>query len=243
MNPRMNLPRRWVRFCLLGLVALMLGWVFFAQRAIWKEAARESDCIGQLRQYGLAFHNYHDIYGSFPPAITVDPDGDPIHSWRTVLLAAWEDNLASKEYDRAVSWNHPKNRPALVFDTQAFFYWCPSGDGRKTKMTDYVAVVGPRTAWPEGRGRKLSEITDGRENTILVIEVMNSGIHWTEPRDMTLDEVLTRGVSSPHPGHFNAMFADGLVHKIRKDIDREALKALLTVDGAETVDPRSWKVR
>ena len=108
-------------------------------------------------------------------------------------------------------------------------------------MTNYVAVVGVETAWPADRGLKRSEITDDPASTILVLEVANSRIHWMEPKDPTLDEILSSGLSSHHSGFVNALFADGVVKRIRTDVSRETLKALLTVSGSEKIDDASWK--
>jgi prepilin-type processing-associated H-X9-DG protein len=196
-----------------------------------------------MKQSGLALFNYEAAFGCFPPAYTTDAAGAPTQSWRVTLLHAWGDHPVFALYDFNVPWNHANNAALLNYDTTGFFWWCPSGDGRATKVTDYVAVVGSQTAWPGSRGLKLSEITDDHASTILVLEVASSRIHWMEPKDPTLDEILSSGLSSHHAGYVNALFADGQVRRIRTDVGRETLKALLTVNGGETIDPVSWTWR
>src|SRR5207248_11120546 len=64
-----------------ALPALMLPAV---QQA--REAARRTQCSNNLRQIGLALHNYAQVYGSFPPAFVADEEGKPMHSWRVLIL-------------------------------------------------------------------------------------------------------------------------------------------------------------
>src|SRR6478672_5330638 len=43
-------------------------------------------CSNHLKQIGIALQNYHDVYGSFPPAYVADANGRPMHSWRVLIL-------------------------------------------------------------------------------------------------------------------------------------------------------------
>src|SRR5688572_5215649 len=61
-----------------------------------REAARQAQCRNNLKQMGLAFHNYHDAHQTFPPAYladygnpAADPttlDGPPGYAWGMLLL-------------------------------------------------------------------------------------------------------------------------------------------------------------
>jgi hypothetical protein len=206
-----------------------------------REAARDSGCRGQLFQYGFALSNYEAANGQLPAAFVTDYAENPIHTWRVSYLPNWSDHELNGQYDLTVPWNHPKNARLFTFDTPAHFFWCPNSDGRRTKFTNYVAVIGPNTAWPGRKGRALSEITDDLASTILVLEVAHSGIHWMEPKDITLDDILATGLSSDHPQHINALFADFRVRRVRKGISRETLRALLTVNGGEKIEVKDWQ--
>lgn len=203
-------------------------------------------CSNNLEQIALALHNYHQVYGSFPPAFVPDELGRPMHSWRVLLLPFLQQRALYDQYDFAEPWDGPNNR--RLFSQPPPEYVCPAEPrvgGRPGTSTSYLAVVGPRTAWPGACGRKLAEIPDGPANQILLIETHGTGIPWMEPRDMSLDEVLAQlgadgpPTLGPHPfedffyedyGGRNVALADGADWFVPEGCSRELWGALLTID-------------
>jgi prepilin-type processing-associated H-X9-DG protein len=102
--------------------------------------------------------------------------------------------------------------------------------------------VGPGTAFPGGKSVSLEEFTDGPENTIVLVEIANSNIHWSEPRDLMFDEISFKindpakpSISSPHADGPNVVFADGRSCRVSEAIPPETLRALFTINGGEKV--------
>ncbi len=224
-------------FCFAGIgLALLLPAVQAA-----REAGRRSQCMNDMKQISLALLNYHDVYHSFPPAFVADADGKPMHSWRVLILPFMEQNQLYQQYDFNEPWNGPKNsRLASQMPAQ---FRCPS-DSVDGNNTNYVAVVGPETVWPGAAPVGVRAIRDGTSNTILLVENVGAGINWLEPRDLTLDEALRGinpphqpGISSHHPGGADAVFCDGHVQYLSDELNPNTLRALLTKDGGEPVNP------
>jgi hypothetical protein len=55
-------------------------------RVHYTPASKRSICGNNLKQIGLALHNYHRDHGTFPPAYVPDNNGQPSHSWRVLIL-------------------------------------------------------------------------------------------------------------------------------------------------------------
>jgi len=84
------------------LVALLLPAIQSA-----REAARRSQCSNNLKQLGVALHNYHDTYSQFPPG-NVTPGnccGTPsAGTWTLFILPFMEQQTLHDQYDFSL-WN------------------------------------------------------------------------------------------------------------------------------------------
>ena len=207
-------------------------------------------CINNIRQLGLALHSYHDQYGSFPPAHTVNAEGRRLHSWRTLLLPYMDRNDFYESLRLDEPWDSAHN--SQVFAQRPFagvgfdIMRCPS-DVRENAIpplaTSYLAVVGPDTAFPGSECVSLDDITDDPTQTLLIVEVANSGILWMEPRDLHVTQMATtvnatsgQGICSEHPGGAVVVFADGHTEFLSESTTAEELAAMLTIAGDEEVD-------
>ncbi len=241
-----NQPRHWdqgksIAVCVLLTPIFGVLCLLPAQRGA-RPAARRSQCKNNLKQIGLALHNYHETFGSFPPAFIADASGRPMHSWRVLILPYLDQAPLYNEYRFDEPWDGPHNRK--LGDTVLQVFNCPSedhgGKGGPSAMTDYVAVVGPETMWPDRGAVALGDVRDGASNTLQVVEVANSGIPWIEPRDLhvvqmapTINSKSGQGISSRHVGGANALMADGSVRFISENLSAADLLAWLTARAGD----------
>jgi prepilin-type processing-associated H-X9-DG protein len=220
------------------LVALLLPAVQAA-----REAARRSQCTNNLKQIALAFHNYHDVHKTFPPAYIPDKDGNPMHSWRVLILPYLGQQALYKRYNFDEPWDSPGN--LAVTNTVIPTYSCPScppGNSLASTETNYMVITGPETVFDGAKAARIAGIKDGTSNTILVVEVAGTGVNWAQPVDIDVSNMqfpnvagASIGPDSHHPGGLNAALCDGSVRFLSETMARETLDALITRSGGERV--------
>jgi prepilin-type processing-associated H-X9-DG protein len=201
----------------------------------------QAECSNNLRQIGLAMHNYHNTYKCFPAAVLTDENDRPMHSWRVAILPYLEEAPLYDLYDFNEPWNGPNN--GRLLGSTSMVYRCPDDGVSMMLETSYVMIVGKGTlgGLPNEEVR-IADILDGMSDRIMVIEVGSTGIPWMEPRDITVEEAVTF-VTDPaasqfqqvHPGGVNVLFADGSVRCLPNSIDPQMLRAMLTVDDGQAV--------
>ncbi len=194
---------RWTRSIRVAAILLVLSAsVGLAVPAVMaaREAARCMNCRNNLRQLAIGVQCYHDQYGYYPLPCTRDERGRPMHSWRLLILPYLTSQNVS--YDRKEPWDSPSNRKEL--EKFRHGYCCPTAQGwpPPSTTTNYVAVVGRRPAWRHmDASQKNLDSQQQKADTFLIVEMANSAIQWSEPKDIYLDDLPSLRsliASSPH---------------------------------------------
>lgn len=232
---------RWHGFTLIELLVVLcvigalIAFLLPATRNV-RPAARRTHCKNNLKQIGVALHNYHDAWGAFPPAYTVDADGKPLHSWRTLILPYIDQQPLYNRIDLSKPWNDPVN--ADIFQkTHLPCYQCPSHTESMDKTT-YVAVVTLNSILRPRSSCKIRDVTDGTSNTILVMEVDAAhAVLWMTPQDADESWLHSLGATKKHShtGGAHALLADGTVKFVSQNINLPTLQGLITVDSGEEI--------
>ena len=117
----------------IAIIAVLVGLLVPAVQKV-REAANRMSCSNNLKQLGLAMHNFEGSNGFFPASsyTTGSPaPGNPsgtFHSWRVFAIDFIEQGSIGKMYDKNLSWFDPANIPAV--STTVKTYICPSTPGR-----------------------------------------------------------------------------------------------------------------
>ncbi len=241
-----------------GLAVVLIYGVAILMIRSAREKASAMSCRNNLKQIGLAMLNYESTHGTLPIGVETDANEIPTRSWRTLLYPMYIE-ASQQHYDPNLPWDSPNNKrlidetPVTITDKGGgnprkisldpcpCIWRCPSCD-TGSKRVNYAVIVGDQTAFPMNRSVKLDEVTDGLENTILVVETLSCSPFWTEPLDIGFETMKFRidrssngEISSCHPDGAHVLFADGKTYFLSSSVSADELHALLTIAGGESV--------
>jgi hypothetical protein len=208
-----------------------------------------------LKKIAFACQAYKDTYRSYPPAFVADAEGKPLYSWRVLILPFFEYNQYKTLYDQFhldEPWDSEHNKK-FISEPLIIFQSC--NEQHQDKNTNYYSayamVVGANTISSGSNCVKPEEITDGMNQTLLLVETRHK-IPWTSPLDVSFDALdkgvtpfdkpplVDDGIGSYHQKYHkkgaNVVMIDGTVKYLSPDTKPEILKALATINGNEKIE-------
>jgi prepilin-type N-terminal cleavage/methylation domain-containing protein len=181
----------------IAIIGILVGLLLPAVQAA-REAARRMSCSNNLKQIGLALHNYESALGCFPPStLTLGGAGSQPWSAQAMLLPYLEGSNITARIDYGVGYHHGTNKslfpPNGVAALKIPFYLCPSEINDQVRLNgvgepehypiNYALNVGPYLifhpvtraegggAFSPNRRNALSLFTDGLSHTVALSEV------------------------------------------------------------------------
>jgi prepilin-type N-terminal cleavage/methylation domain-containing protein/prepilin-type processing-associated H-X9-DG protein len=104
----------------IAIIGILIALLLPAVQKV-REAANRMSCENNLKQLGLAIHNYHDAFGSFPPARV---GRDAYASWPILVLPYMEGQNLTNIWDITLIFQRQPN--PLAGTTTFKFFFCPS---------------------------------------------------------------------------------------------------------------------
>ncbi|QDU49299.1 DUF1559 domain-containing protein [Gimesia panareensis] len=200
ISPRVR-PRAFTLIELLVVIAIIAILIALLLPAVQqaREAARRTQCRNNMKQIGLALHNYHSSFKQFPPSAiyrysNIDNGGTtPLNSsWITMILPYFDQAPLYNQINFSQPlWPQTKSNGERIASTLLPQLLCPSDPGYggankwKIAWTNYAGAEG--YDWHRRPGHRLSgifeiltpigvrNIVDGTSNTIIVGEVSAHG--------------------------------------------------------------------
>ena len=195
----------------IAIIAILIGLLLPAVQKV-REAAARLKCQNNLKQLGLAFHNFESAYGGFPAYFTqrpATPSGTATAYWGVQVLPYIEQDNVRNAYAFDKNFSDAANQPAVNIPIQIMV--CPSVpnsprvstlSGKTYAVADYAiatsvsanlyssgAITYPQPGSTEGVCRvaanaytRIGEVADGTSNTIMLLESGGRPDNWRSGR-------------------------------------------------------------
>lgn len=207
---------------------IILPVLFYATQRVRESANRMLDA-SNMRQLGIAMHNYHNDYNQMPPQAIMSKDGKPLLSWRVLMLPYMDQNQLFKQFHLDEPWDSPHNIQFL--DKMPKIFVNPNRPAPQEGYTYYQVFFGQHAVFDPTGKVTLAAISaqDGTSNTIMLAEAADA-VPWTKPDDMPFDfnpGAPLPKLGNPSAGGYHVLFADGSVRYLKRSYKPEDLRSLI----------------
>jgi prepilin-type N-terminal cleavage/methylation domain-containing protein/prepilin-type processing-associated H-X9-DG protein len=124
----------------IAILGVLMGLLLPAVQKV-REAANRARCQNNLKQMGLAMHNYHDAIGNLPPGVTTWMNlEDAAHTGFSYMLPYLEQEAIYRQFDFTQQWYKKANYNAVAYEIPIFY--CPSN-----RTSGSMNLKDPLFAW------------------------------------------------------------------------------------------------
>lgn len=239
------------------LVGLLLPAVQMA-----RESARRIQCANNVKNIGLALHNFADAYRTLPAGS--ESRLHTYHAWSGRILPYIEQAAIYAQLDFSKAWD-ANGTNVSASRKHVPLYICPSARLEFAGKQDYGGIVGTalvplpagtgphdafgcgtliRTSAEQPSAVRFAGITDGLSMTLAVGESSDRnsegagrwacGLNCFSQNEATVGLGESGELFSFHPGGAEGLFADGHVQFLSRTMDKQVLGAICTRNGGES---------
>jgi len=165
----------------IAIIGVLIALLLPAIQAV-RESAQRTQCQNNLKQIGLALHNYEHSFKSFPPCYKQNH-----YSFFPYLLPFIEQTAVSAQFDFQKKWDDSANATAV--NSNIGILHCPTSPPGRGAVSDYTCArcFNGSAATALGissseysrdtmgllvrdKKTRIREVTDGLSNTIMIVE-------------------------------------------------------------------------
>jgi hypothetical protein len=202
-----------------------------------RDAANRTAAMNNFKQLAVGLRKYEtQTRVGFPPPAMPDKDGKPLRmSWRVALLPFVGERELFVKFRFNEPWDSEYNKKLVA--TTPKIYELP-GVQAPPGMTYVQVFTGPSTLFDQNVQLGFSGVKDGPSSTLMLVEGAKP-VHWAAPDDLPYSPQKSplEQVGSHYQGGTIAAFADGAVRLLSKSITEATLRAFITPNGGEKVNP------
>lgn len=216
----------------LGLFGIFLGLALFRFTFSWFQDYKDRSYCN-LTQMAIAMHSYKYDHGKLPPPVVFDKNGNPLYSWRVLILPYLDQNELYNRFHLDEPWDSPHNISLLPLIPSV--YSLPPG--KKNTIPPYHTVchlfVG-KNAFEESYGLVIpDDFPDGPSNTFLIVEG-GEPVPWTQPKNLSYSSGgKLPDLFSIFSNGFRVTFVDGSFEILDKNYNETIIHAFITRNGGE----------